>query len=433
MQLKNKEYFLLFGYLGIILLTFPLIDIFIRAWNREDGLIRLIANILWYIDPSGVSIFITLISGFYIGSIILMFLDRKKRTHAIILGIGFLIIFLYIISGNVFSNVDWNFIYFFIGTGLGIILGGGLSILEGKKEFRMAPKNISYFSFILILPTILTLLPNNENIVIDAMIVGAFVILFGETINYEIKGPKIFILGPKNSGKTLFLAGCYLRALNISEIPVRPSRYLLELIDEIHRDGVYWPSYTPGIKDYQFNYETGKYFPKDTVIKTVDYPGPYLEKIVEYMDKESPKDDESDDYKYFQISQEVKNSNKLIFIIDGGRFPNFGDMGIIHYIRIINKMNDMDKKVECFVVVTKSDIFKNEYDSDDYEEFKKYIEEKFSKNINVKQLLSEATNISFYPVYYYTKKTEGGYVPMRDDYGNVFTYGFDKFMDDLII
>ena len=61
------------------MLTPLLMDIIARSWNTE--LMKDISNIIRVIDPSGISIFITFVIGFYIGSAILLFLDRKKRMQ----------------------------------------------------------------------------------------------------------------------------------------------------------------------------------------------------------------------------------------------------------------------------------------------------------------------------------------------------------------
>jgi len=48
---------------------------------------------------------------------------------------------------------------------------------------------------------------DNSNFIKDALTMLIFSYFFGVLMNYDIKGPKIFILGPEQSGKTLFVAG----------------------------------------------------------------------------------------------------------------------------------------------------------------------------------------------------------------------------------
>lgn len=437
--LKNKEHIRLLIYLIITsILIFPLMDMFVRSWNIKYSLIRWIAACMWNIDPDAISIFVTLVAGFYVSSVVLMFLDIKKRLQAMLLGIGILIIIGFILEGIIISNISWSefILSLVIGCLSGFYLGEGF---EKKREFRKASRNVSIISTYYIILMFLNIYMSpfrTGNLLEDTAVMISFIFLFGEVVSYEIKGPKIFILGPKNSGKTLFLAGCYIKALEASSGPIKPSQYLLELIEELHREGTFWPSYTSDIRNYEFVYEAGKLFPKETTIKTIDYPGPYLEKIVEYIDKKDIRkhenEDNGEDEKYLYIARDVQQSDKLIFIIDGKRYPNFGDMGIIHYIKIVDKLREIGRKFDSYVVVTKSDVFKDECDTEDYDVFKKYIEEKLSHNIHIRQLINETTNASFYPVYYYTNKTSDGYIPMKDRYGNVFTYGFDKFMEDLI-
>jgi hypothetical protein len=118
-------------------------------------------------------------------------------------------------------------------------------------------------------------------------------------------------------------------------------------------------------------------------------------------------------------------------------------MGIDYYLEIVTKLHNSGKDVRHYMVVTKSDLFKEEFRNyeEDYNAFRTFIENKFSENMFVKNLLIGAYNTMFYPVFYYTKKMENTdvsdkkkyiYIPIRDPFGNMHTYGFDKFIDQLI-
>jgi hypothetical protein len=112
-------------------------------------------------------------------------------------------------------------------------------------------------------------------------------------------------------------------------------------------------------------------------------------------------------------------------------------MGITQYVKIFGKLQENGRNVKPYIVVTKSDFFTRDYPNyeNDYEGFKEFIESRISNSIFIKELLNEAS-ASIYPVFYYTKKVNGEeheyYIPLRDENKNVYTYGFDKFMDDLI-
>lgn len=436
----HKDHIKFLVFLGIVIvLTSFLMDIITRSWNTS--LMKDISGVIRSIDPAGISVFMSITIGFYIGSTLLLIIDRYKRIQAIILSIG---IFIVMSQMSDTFNVDWNIIYIGLGVVIGIFLGGGFEFKKNKQrnDFKKAAKNVSYASVIYIIMSFLILYMSQEdssNFIKDSIVIMAFSYFFGEIMSITVKGPKIFILGPGKSGKTLFLAGCYMRVLNITEIPVKPSEYLVDLIAEMHQEGIEWPGQTLGtIKEYQFTYETGKIFPKETTLRTIDYPGPFIEKIAEYMDIKSVKGAtlSEDEIKYATVAQEVSKADKLIFVIDGGRYPNFGDMGLLHYIKIITKLHDKGRDIEPYIVVTKSDLFISQYPNyeADYKGFKQFIEDKFSQNINLKMLLNEATNASFYPVFYYTKNVSNAPVPIpiRDENRNVYTFGFDKFMNHLM-
>ena len=434
----DKDYIKFIAFLAIVIILTPfLMDILSRSWHTE--LMKSISGTIKSIDPDGVSILINIVAGFYIGSIMLLFIDRYKKVQAILLSIGMYITFSYM-SGTFDTN--WNIIYIGIGIAIGIVLGSNLRFDEKEKEFKKAANSLSLFSIFYAASSFLIIYlspdQDNSNFFKDAFTVLIFAFFFGKLMNYDPEGPKIFVLGPAKSGKTMFFAGCYLRALSITEIRANPSTDLLYAIDQIHRGEVPWPERTGMIQEYQFTYEVGTLFPRKTTLRTVDYPGVFLENIPEflYIEKGINKKDinkmNEEEKRYTRVAQEVADADRFIFIIDGAKYPNFGDMGIIHYIEIISKLNDNGKKIKPYIVVTKSDLFVEEHGNrEDYEGFKKFIEKKFSHNIYLKQLLIEASGASFYPVFYHTTMANGEHIPMRDDNGNVYTYGFDKFIDSL--
>ncbi len=437
MKLSNiklsKEHIRFISFLAIVIILTPfLMDILSRSWNTE--LMKNISGAIKSVDPNGVSILINIAAGFYIGSIIILAIDRYKKIQAILLSIGIYVMFGYM--SNTFDT-KWNIIYIGIGVGIGIILGSNLKFDKKEKEYRKAANNLSLFSIFYAAISFLIIYISSDAInayfIKDALTILTFSYFFGKLMNYEAEGPKLFVLGPAKSGKTMFFAGCYLRILSMAEINAKPSRDLLYTVDQIHNGEVPWPERTPGIQEYQFTYETGKLFPRKTTLRTVDYPGVFLDNIPEYLYK---KKDVSkmieEERRYMKVAREVENADNFIFIIDGSKYPNFGDMGIIHYIEIINKLNDNGKNIKPYIVITKSDLFIEEYgNKDDYEGFKKFIEEKFSQNIYLVQLMNAAVKASFYPVFYYTLLSNNEYIPMRDKNGNVYTFGFDKFMDSL--
>jgi signal recognition particle receptor subunit beta len=194
-------------------------------------------------------------------------------------------------------------------------------------------------------------------------------------VNYKAEGSKIFVLGPAQSGKTLFIAGCYMRTLEIAKSPVKPSPDLLELIDQMHKEEITWPRRTQEIIKCEFTYEVGSLFPKEMILRTLDYPGPFIEKIYEYMYikrrvQKGEKDKKyGEEIKYEMVAKEITKSDKLIFIIDGSKYPNFADMGITQYVKILGKLQENRRNVKPYIVITKSDFFTKEFPNyeNDYE------------------------------------------------------------------
>ena len=434
MKLSRDHIKFLVFLVTVVILTPFLMDTIARSWNTE--LMDQASDAIRSIDPNGISILINIATGFYVGSIILLFIDRYKKIQAILLSIGIFLMFGYMSDS---FGISWDIIYMVIGIAIGIVLGSNIisDLNADIKEYRRAANNVSIFSVAYAILSFLILYASpdqdNSNFIKDALTILAFTYFFAKLMNYDAQGPKIFVLGPANAGKTMFLAGCYLRALNITEIPARPSRALLQLIRELHQRDIPWPERTPGIVEYRFSYETGVLFPRKTTMRTIDYPGVYLENLSEYMytNKDIKKMNDVDK-RYLNAAQEITNADSLIFVIDGAKYPRFEDMGITYYIEIIDKLHANRKNIKPYIIVTKSDLFMEEYgNKEDYAGFKKFIEKKFSQNIFLKNLLIEASNATFYPVFYYTKRVNEEYIPMRDENGNVYTFGFDKFMDNL--
>ena len=98
----SKEYikFLIFLAIAIILTSF-LMDIISRSWHTE--LMKTISGAIKFIYPDGVSALINIAIGFYVGSLLLLVLDRYKRIQAIIISIG-----IFIINNYISKNFDVN-------------------------------------------------------------------------------------------------------------------------------------------------------------------------------------------------------------------------------------------------------------------------------------------------------------------------------------
>jgi len=94
----------------IVILTPFVMDMVSRSWKTE--LMGQIKEAIESIDSSSISIFISVTIGFYVGSIILLGLDKYKKVQAIILSICLILIIKYMIDNYA---TDWNIYAFLIG------------------------------------------------------------------------------------------------------------------------------------------------------------------------------------------------------------------------------------------------------------------------------------------------------------------------------
>ena len=148
----------------VLKLTSNLMDMISQSWKTP--FMNAISNEIQTIDSSGISIFITFVMGFYIGSSILLFMDRKKKIQALILLAGVVVIYGYM-SAN--FAVGWNILYILIGMGTGIFLGMDR---KNKKNFRKAASNVSLFSvgYASLSLVILNSSTNNRSFIEDSIV-----------------------------------------------------------------------------------------------------------------------------------------------------------------------------------------------------------------------------------------------------------------------
>lgn len=445
----------------MIILAYPLMDIVSRSWS--SGIMEQSAGTIRSISQSGISFLINVVIGFFVGSIILMFTDRRKKIQATILSIGLILIVEYMIGE---FSVNWNIIYILLGIILGVIAGGGL-----KKGIlrRQATMNICIVSILYIIISYLNIYMVQAqpagDFLKDSIVVLGFSYFFGIVMNYKGKGKRIFVLGPGKSGKTVFMVGCYKIALGKAESPTRPNHNLREAFNQLHRPidkrskdeklkslsqtlgqldesdprphelKEYWPRSTEEITDYDFIYEAGTLFPKEVLFRTIDYPGGFLGNLSNNMYNKIDKNTDGLTKTYIKISKEIVESDKLIFILDSNTYPVFDY--ITYYIDIINILHEKGKAFDSYIIVTKGDIFKEEFGKrpadNDYGKFKEFLEKKFSKNDYIKMLFTESATKDIYPVFYDTEKDERGTLkPLRNEDGNLFIFGFDEFMSCLM-
>ncbi|PWB51256.1 MAG: hypothetical protein C3F06_10585 [Candidatus Methanoperedenaceae archaeon] len=445
----------------IVILTPFVMDMVSRSWKTE--LMGQIKEAIESIDSSSISIFISVTIGFYVGSLLLLGLDKYKKVQAVIISIGLILTIKYLIDNYA---TDWNIYAFLIGAGVGIALGS-INNSKPKGDYERAAKNIVMVStgYLVITYIILYASLNVESgkFLIDSGSVLGFSALMTNLLLYKGKGPRVFVIGPAKSGKTVFLVGCYIQLVKLSQDqPINPSKSLYNAYNELKgstktqseieaqhlaernlvdpKINPSWIERTEDTVEYSFTYVIGKLFPKEVTVRSVDFPGSYIVNIPDYMF--AKRTIEKGEEEYVKTAKYVEESDKLILVIDSNNFPNYSEE-IGQYIAVARQMRENRKNVKYYIVITKSDIFIDDFKKNkgyeqfysfgnkDYDNFRSFMTEKFSKNGDIMTLLPEIYGAPMYPVFYETEKYHGARLPLINDNGNVYVCGFSEFMKDL--
>lgn len=330
-------------YVGIYFIMLCIIAIFLIELFKDaklNGFIttgKLPDNIkeIWYF-------FITFIFGGFYGANVITLLDKKKRVQGTLILIASLII---------------AYKYSYIVTlrpeifGLGLLLTGIIGLItktiKMEEEDDIKITNIKYYtaaqiaSYLAILFVGLTYLNyllgiqisnfNINNIVKYLILTVAFSFVFYKFMTYEIGSINIFIVGPGNSGKTVFLCGCCQVARDNNKLTGLPSGDLSKNIRKLY--GGDWPPRNVGTRSDKFTYESGFLFVKDVVLCALDYEGQVLENkkviVLDYLRRkiDNPEliPNQNADEKIRtaeQIADGIYSADKLIFIIDPENIRN---------------------------------------------------------------------------------------------------------------
>jgi GTPase SAR1 family protein len=410
--------------------------------------------------------------GLFVGLLVLMTIDQKKRWEALLLWIGFgITVYLLMESGQVIPSITGTEQLTWIAPGavFGVVLGGGLGAVRlrsiGPTEFRRGTKAIYLMVSLIVLlslgeihlthPLLLEVSDGSlsiqllqdasvgvetDGLPLNAAVGVASIATVRRFIRYDA-GEDFFILGPPSSGKSLLLIGAYLEALKRgSEKNIRqrealdPSQDLMELVENLDRDTSEWIVEATGrseFRDLRFKYVRGSMFPKNVVLSSIDYAGEHLRRIPASLAGEI----ENPDEELSLITDGIETSDTIILLIDIERHVKNEGLGVAEYFKILEEAEDKG----VVIVATKCDLladsFYEERDVDPeqaFGEFRQYVEDELCTSEQFSTLLRQTPDSEIHPVYYETEFNEAGErVPLRDDSGSVVTVGFDRLLNRL--
>ncbi|RQG99385.1 hypothetical protein [Natrarchaeobius oligotrophus] len=472
----HREKVTLVSYFGIMLvLTAPLATLFGSAYE-EGHLSRAVIDLhhlIDVIDLEGISVFLL---GIFLGLLVLMTIDPKKRWQGYLLWIGLGIAMLGLQSMGLFiPNIEFtdtsNLTWLGIGLVLGLVAGGGRTLLRTRTaealEFRRAAFGIylmvvllivgSLFEYHVTYPEFVEVSPEglvvyaienpefaieSEGLLRNVAIAGVFVVTIRKFIQYDSK-EDFFVLGPPASGKSLFLIGAYLAAMNrnpndeaTNKTPLHPSQDLMEMVQNLDQRSSGWIVDATGqgeIKNLEFQYVHGSTFPKNVKIESIDYAGEYLSRLPDVLSGAVAEEDT--DNTLLRLSQGVEEADTLILLLDTERYVNGEALDISEYFSLLQAVDN----TSVFIVATKADILAERFREDEgieahlaFDEFKAYVGRELRQSEQVDALIRQTTGAQIHPVYYQTRVNEDGdRVPMRDDTGSVMTIGFDQLLNEL--
>lgn len=471
----NAEKLRLFSYfLVVIVVAAPLFSSLGQAWQRST-VVKPLIRVPGAIGIVSVEQLSAFVFGVYAGLLLLLILDPKKRIQGLLLIIGTISALFALQSQGLFlPNIDFvaNIPIIIGGFVSGGLIGGGRKLFKAQTanavEFRRAASllffilstitvvglieyhvaipqliepNFAQESVNIVAPDNPTVEFNSGGLIQNSVLSTVFIITLRSFFEYDSK-EDFFILGPVGSGKSLFLVGKYLEALDDAadrdtDAPMTPSADLMELVSEVDAasEDAGWElgaTAVDDVKKLQFNHVRGNVFPKNIRIGSLDYAGEYLDQLPNAL---TSAPEEIDDSILRRLAQRVREANTLLLVLDMERYERDESLGIESYFDIL----DATDSTKVLLVATKCDVLAEEFENEMgldpvmyFDDFKDYVNETLIQNDQtVRTLVQDTAGSEIYPVYYQTTKRNGERVPMRDMNGNVQTMGFDELLEKM--
>lgn len=468
----NWEKTKLLGYFAIIVaLAIPLANMLGAAWER--AILSKAGLRLWLltgVEGTGLVVFLL---GTFVGFLTLMSIDPKKRWQAALLWLGTGIGLLGLQSQDLLLsniNIIENAVWFGGGLVVAVVFGGGRKIVTEQTveafEFRRASQSILVMLSLVVIVSLAEYhlqYPNfvqvsragvefstiqspslgldTNNLPTHLVVSGVFLITLRRFVQYDAE-ESFFVLGPPASGKSLFLIGAYLEALDSrpddgGATPMKPSQDLMEMVEMLDRQEQQWIIEATGrgeLNQLDFQFVHGSVFPTNVQLSGLDYAGEYLSRLPDAIAGPAP-DDEDRDTTLYQLAAGVQSADTLILLLDMERFVNNEPLEISEYFSILQATNNKN----VLLVATKTDVVAERFREErglephrHFEDFRTYVNSRLRESEQVDSLIREIGGKTIHPVYYQTRENEvGDRVPMRDQDGSVMTVGFDVLLQQL--
>ena len=442
-----------------------------RAWVPGNSVYDqgrdVLTELLGVPGPEATKLFALFAFGVYLGLLVLLTVDLRKRVQAMLLWLGTALALAAVASaGWVIPRVELtqlNVLGFLLGFVAAIVLEvDQLRAIDSSassfrrptqssgavSEFRYAAGVLFVVLLVAVVATLAQLVLADEIQVYDPIAAVVFLVVAFQFVSYESE-TSYATLGPERSGKSMLMLGLCLTLIQNNEMHPDPNGYLqssLERASNLKSGQTRWPipSTQPDtLQAASFEVIAGYYFPRRLELTALDYAGQHLTRIAERVGTGA--DGADDDSVPAQVVDWISQTDTLLFILDVERlvYPEefrddaVGDetisWGLEHYTTITEGVDPDD----TVVVATKCDILidtgkvdpPQSYDS--YDEFREAVTEYLSTRPDVKELLTTTDESTIHPVYFTTERRDGTYVPYLDDNDNLVPVGYGHLVDEM--
>ena len=429
-NLVNKKYYGLLYFISLCVIAYFLNGMFLAMQNKGYINFTHINQIngayreIWYI-------LITFCFGVFYGANLVTLKDIKKRLQGIlILTASSIVVYIFNYIMTIRPEI------FIFGLIVGAVISYRKEDIVGKyKEY---PRATFIVSFLVLFSVLLSFINYLLGVIIDesinqsniyellkySMLTISFSWIFYKFSRYEVKNSRIFVVGPRQSGKTVFMCGCYDKADKLKNIIGPPSKDLEEAVRELRKK---WIPGTVVPKNYQFKYLHGTLFVNEVEMNMFDIGGEFLElrinQIILYIkNKNNGTDIENVDPYVKGVGDEIYLADKLIFIVDGKRIGGDEDYITNCHTEIIRAVPNKP----YYIIVTKSDKFydfNSGLNDEGYENLKRCTLDELSNTGNL-DFLDKGLYIDTLPVFFMESQEKPAV-----EKGRFVTLGFDKILE----